>query len=139
MERPTGVSVLAILSFIGAGLTVLVAFAFLMGGAALSQMAGGGPGTAMFTGLGAIGGVFILGFAALYVVVGVGLWMLRNWGRVLMLILAAIGLILGALGLLSALMHFRIMALVWQFIVCGIDVWIITYLLKPHVKLAFGA
>jgi uncharacterized membrane protein (DUF2068 family) len=139
MERPAGVSVLAILSFIGAGLTVLVALAFIMGSAAISQMVGGGPGTAMFVGLGAIGGILILCFAALYVVVGIGLWTLKNWGRLLMLILAAIGLIFGALGLLSALMHLRIVGLVWQLIVCGIDVWIITYLLKPHVKQAFGA
>lgn len=139
MERPTGVSVLAILSFIGAGLTVLVALAFMMGSAAISQMVGGGTGSAMFVGLGAIGGVFILGFAILYLVVGFGLWTLKNWGRLLMLILAAIGLIFGALGLLSALMHMRIPVMVWQLIVCGIDVWIITYLLKPHVKQAFGA
>jgi len=138
MERPTGVSVLAILSFIGAGLTVLVALAFMTGSAAISQMVGGGPGSAMFVGLGAIGGVFILGFAALYLVVGFGLWTLKTWGRLLMLILAAIGLIFGALGLLTALIHLRIAVLVWQLIVCGIDVWIITYLLKPHVKQAFG-
>jgi hypothetical protein len=56
-----------------------------------------------------------------------------------MLILAAIGLIFGALGLLTALIHLRIGGLVWQLIVCGIDVWIITYLLKPHVKQAFSA
>jgi len=139
MERPTGVSVLAILSFIGAGLTVLVALAFMMGSATISQMVGGGRGSAMLVGLGVVGGVFILGFAALYLVVGFGLWTLKNWGRLLMLILAAIGLIFGALGLLTALMHFHIMGLVWQFVVCAIDVWIITYLLKPHVKQAFSA
>jgi uncharacterized membrane protein (DUF2068 family) len=139
MERPTGVSVLAVLCFISAGLAILVSVAFMMGSAAISQMIGGGAGSAMFVGLGAIGGVFILGFAALYLIVGFGLWMLKSWGRLLMLILAAIGLIFGALGLLRALMHFHIMALVWQAIVCAIDLWIITYLQKPHVKQAFGA
>jgi uncharacterized membrane protein (DUF2068 family) len=111
----------------------------MMGGAAISQMVGGGAGSAMFVGLGAIGGIFILGFAVLYLVVGFGLWTLKNWGRLLMLILATIGLIFGALGLLRALMHFHIIGLAWQLIVCLIDVWIITYLLKPHVKQAFGA
>lgn len=139
MERPTGVTVLAILSFIGAGLTVLAALAFMMSGAALSQMTGGGPGAAMLAGLGAIGGVFILGFAVLYVVVGIGLWMLRNWGRLLMMILAGVGLVFGAIGLLTALMHFRMMGLVWNVVVCAVDLLIITYLLKPHVKMAFGA
>jgi uncharacterized membrane protein (DUF2068 family) len=139
MARPTGVTVLAILSFIGAGLTVLVALAFMMGGAALSQMTGGGPGAAMFAGLGAIGGVFILCFAVLYVVVGIGLWMLRNWGRLLMMILAGVGLVFGAIGLLTALMHFRMMGLAWNVVVCAVDLLIITYLLKPHVKQAFGA
>ena len=139
MERPTGVSVLAILSFIGAALTVLVALLFMMSGAVISQMVGGGSGSAMFVGMGAIGGVFILGFAILYVVVGFGLWTLKSWGRLLMVILAAIGLAFGVLGLVSALMHLRTMVLVWQLIVCAIDLWIVTYLQKPHVKQAFGA
>ena len=139
MERPTGVSVLAVLCFIAAGLTILISLAFMMGSAAISQMIGGGAGSAMFVGLGAIGGIFILAFAALYLVVGFGLWTLKNWGRLLMLILAAIGLVFGALGLLRALMHFHVMVLAWQLIVCLIYAWIITYLLKPHVKQAFAA
>ena len=139
MERPTGVSVLAVLCFIAAGLTILISLAFMMGSAAISQMIGGGAGSAMFVGLGAIGGIFILAFAALYLVVGFGLWTLKNWGRLLMLILAAIGLVFGALGLLRALMHFHVMVLAWQLIVCLIYAWIITYLLKTHFKQAFAA
>jgi F0F1-type ATP synthase membrane subunit b/b' len=33
----------------------------------------------------------------------------------------------------------HIALLVWQLIVLAIDVWILVYMFKPHVKQAFGA
>ncbi|MBI3670817.1 MAG: hypothetical protein HY237_13690 [Acidobacteria bacterium] len=140
MERPTGVTVLAILAFIGAGLSVLCALVMFVGGAALSALGGrGAMGLGMLAGMGAaVAGVFILFLAVVYAAVGYGLWTLQNWGRVVCIVLIAIGLVFAALGLLTALFHFRIGVLLWQLIVCAIDVWIITYLLKTHVKQAFG-
>ncbi|MGA3295017.1 MAG: DUF2127 domain-containing protein [Candidatus Acidiferrales bacterium] len=139
MERPTGVTILAVLGFIGAGLLVLLALGcLLMGGVILARMARGPMG--MIGGIGiAFVAVFCLIFAALYVVIGVGLWKLQNWARILTIVLVGLGLVIQALGLLGALAHFHPILFVWRAIFVAIDVWIVVYLLKPHVKQAFGA
>jgi hypothetical protein len=140
MQRPTGVTVLAVLAFIGAAFCLLGALFFMIGGAAMSQLGGSSMGGgAMFAGLGALAGVFILGFAVLYAVVGFGLWKLQNWARILALIGAAVGTLIGLLRILGALAHFHPGIVVLNLIVCAFDIWILTYLLKPHVKQAFGA
>ncbi len=140
MERPTGVTILAVLAFIFAGLAVLGALAFFVGGSLLSSMTGSSGGMGgLLAGLGAIAGVIILIIAALYAVVGFGLWKLQNWGRILCLILVALGLLSSVLGLVKSLTPLHFGLLIWQLVWVAVDVWIITYLLRPHVKQAFGA
>ena len=137
MQRPTGVTILAILCFLGAALLVIASLAFFMMGGAL--LSGGGGMGAMVAGLGAIGGVVMLLFAALYVAVGVGLWKLLNWARILAIVLVAIGLVFVVLGLLGSFAHFAIGRVLWNVIWAAIDVWIITYLIRPNVRQAFSA
>ena len=139
MERPTGVTILAVLAFIGAGLLVFAALGLLMmGGVILSRMAAtpigmmGGVGVAFVS-------VFFLAIAVLYVVVGVGLWKLLNWARILTIVLVGLSTIIHILGVLGALVHFHPLLFVWRAIVLALFVWIIVYLLKPDVKQAFGA
>jgi hypothetical protein len=142
MERPTGVTILAVLAFIGAALCLLAVPILMLGGAALMGMAGAGRSsmaTGFLAGLGAAVAFFLVALAALYAISGYGLWTLKGWGRILTLVLVIIGLAFAAIGALSSLMHFRMFLLIRQLIVVGIDVWIITYLLKSHVKQAFGA
>ena len=139
MERPTGVTILAVLGFIGAGMLVLAAILMFIGGAILSNMAA----YPMFAMLGGIGGAIVavvfLSFAALYVVTALGLLKLQNWARVLVIVLLGISVCFYALGLLGALVHFRVGLLIWRAMFAALDIWIILYLLKPHVKQAFGA
>ncbi len=143
MERPTGVTILAVLNFFGAGLLGLAALFFFVGGAALSQMstgAAGGPGSPAFlAGMGAFVGVILLGCAALWVTVGVGLWKLLNWGRVLYIVLMCLGVLGATYGLLGALAHFQAGAMIGRALSVALNVWILWYLFRPHVKQAFGA
>src|SRR5579859_7786586 len=106
MARPTGVTILAVLSFLGAGLCLLAAAGmFLLGSSAgLAAMAGrgggmGGPLMAM----GAFAGVAYLILAVLSVVNGVGLWKLQGWARLLTIILLVIGIVFGVLGVVKSL------------------------------------
>jgi hypothetical protein len=140
MERPTGVTVLAVLSFVGAALSVLGACAlFLLGAAGMAAAAGGrGIGGGMFAALGAFAGVAFLILAAIYVANGVGLWKLRGWGRLLTIVLLVIGVIFGILGLVRSLAPVHIGLIIWQLIWLAIYVWVLTYMFKPHVKQAFG-
>ena len=139
MERPTGVTILAVLMIIGAVFLFLGALAFLFMGAAMHTRAMSSGMSMIFAGLGAAGGVILLILAILYVVVAVGMIKLQNWARIVTIVLIALGLVSAAMGLFSSLVHFSIGLLIWQLFWCGIDVWIILYLLKPHVKQAFGA
>jgi hypothetical protein len=138
MERPTGITILAVLSFIAAGLTLLIALGALAGGALLTTMLSSMPTALVGAGV-IIVAVFCFFFAALYAVNGWGLLKLQNWARILTIVLIALGLLSAGLGALSALAHFRIAFLIRELIVVGLDVWILLYLLKPHVKQAFGA
>jgi hypothetical protein len=139
MERPTGVTILAVLSFLGAGLLLLGACVmFLMGAAGLAGMAGGHGIGGPLAALGAFAGVACLIFAVLYIVNGVGLLKLRGWGRLLTIVLVAISVLFGVMGLFRAFVPMHIVLLVWQLIILAIDVWILVYMFKPHVKAAFG-
>ncbi len=140
MQRPTGVTILAVLSFIGAVLALLVALgSFFMGGMGLAGI--GGQATGMggtLAMLGAFAGVVMLILAALYLVVGFGLWKLRSWGRMLAIILVALGMLAALAGLVKSFMPLHVGVVVWELIVIAIDVWILWYFFRPHVKQAFG-
>ncbi len=139
MERPTGVTVLAVLAFVGTGLLVLAALGVLLGGAMIANMAAR-PGMGMVAGIGgAILGVSFLGIAAVYAVMGIGFLKLQNWARILTIVLCGLGALFYALGILTALFHFHPAVVLWRAILLAVDVWIVLYLLKPHVKQAFGA
>jgi hypothetical protein len=139
MERPIGVTILGVLGYIGAGCLVLAALVMFLSGAMVANLTAR-PG---FGGLAAIGGVllgvFFLAFAAFYVATAVGLMKLRNWARILVIIICAVGVCFYAVGLLSALFHLQPVLVLWRAVVLVVDLWVGLYLLKPHVKQAFGA
>jgi len=138
MERPTGVTILAVLCFVFAGLALLAALALMFLGGMFAQVVESSGMGAMLAGAGAFVGVLVLILAGLYFLVGFGLWKLKSWGRILALVLVALGLISAAMGLFSSLSPFQAGVFAWQLFVCLLDIWIIVYLLKPHVKQAFS-
>jgi uncharacterized membrane protein (DUF2068 family) len=75
-------------------------------------------------------GIGALMIALVYIVVGLGLWALKNWARVLTLILVTIWLLFGLLGLLR---H----PTAWHMIRMLVDV--VIYLMVPDVKRLFAA
>ena len=138
MERPAGVTIMAVLGFIGAFCSLFAAFGMFLGGAILSSLANR-PGLGMMAGMGsAIFGLVFLAIAAVYLVTGIGLWKLQNWARIVTLILVSVGLVFNALGLLSTLLHLHVMLFFIQCIFTAVDVWIVVYLSRPHVKQAFA-
>src|SRR5579864_6566619 len=142
MARPTGVTILAVLSFLAAGLCLLAAAGmFLIGSSAgLAAMAGrggsmGGPLAAM----GAFAGIACLILAALCLVNGIGLLKLRGWARLLTILLTLLGIVFEVMGIVRAMAPMMMVLIVWDLILIAIDAWILMYLFKPHVKAAFGA
>lgn len=143
MNRPTGVTVIAILDFLGAGLCILGGLGMMLGGgfiATLINQQGGqaGAGAAgILAGIGVMVGVFCLIIAAVEIILAVGLLKLKEWARIVTIVLTAIFGALGLLGLLGSFIHFSLFATVIRICVLAIQAFIIMYLLKPEVKAAF--
>ena len=141
MDRPTGVTVIAILGLIGAALLALWGVLICLGGTMLSGMMYSRWG--MVAGIGAVTvGLVFLGLAALYAVTSIGLLKMQNRARIVAIVLTCITLMLALLGLGDAARHMGMMFFFGMFVrrlvVIAIDVWILAYLFQPNVKKAFG-
>ncbi|HXX71304.1 MAG TPA: hypothetical protein VEI55_03365 [Candidatus Acidoferrum sp.] len=139
MERPAGVTFLSILAFIGAVILALGGLVMVLGGTMMTQMSVSHPRMALFAGMGGVLlGLTMMGVAAAYVVMGIGLWKLENWARIVTIVFAVLGVVFFGLHTLEALIHFHTFLLFWRAIFAALNVWIIVYLLQPKVKQAFG-
>ncbi|HEV7520578.1 MAG TPA: hypothetical protein VGP89_05720 [Candidatus Angelobacter sp.] len=142
MVRPVGVTILAILNFIGAAFCLLGGIGMILGGGfiatILSQQGQGSAGAAgALAGLGAVAGVFIIIVGGVSALLGFGLWKLKEWARIVSIVLYGISGALQLLALLGSLAHFNVFAFVWSIFWVAVDAFIIWYLLKPEVKAAF--
>jgi hypothetical protein len=141
------VTVLAVLDYIGAAVSVLFALLAFVGGAFMgaiisryaSPSGAGAAGAGIGAAIGAVIGVFLLIGGGISALLGWGMWNLKEWARILQIVFAAIGVLFSALGLLVALAHFRIFGLTFGLVRLAISAFIIYYLVQPHVKAAFGA
>jgi hypothetical protein len=141
MGRPVGVTILAILDFIGAAFCLLGGIGMILGGGFIATMLSQGQGSAgaagIFAGLGAAAGVFIIIIGGVSALVGFGLWKLKGWARIVSIVLFAISAVFQLLGILGTLAHFNMFALIWGMFWVAVDALVIWYLLKPEVKAAF--
>jgi hypothetical protein len=123
-QRPTGVTILAILAFIGGVLSILAGLA-LVGLGGVFAAAGGG--------LAILFGIYALVWGALALWIGWGFWQLRpsawRWGVILMVV----GVIIAILQILLGYSD-----LVGGIISIAIDLAVIYYLTTPAVRAAFG-
>jgi len=142
MNRPTGVTIIAVLGFIAAVLWAVAGLAICMGGAMVSRLAHTAMGRLAGMG-GTLVGLMALGVAALGIVTAIALLNLRNWARIVTIAAAGLSLLVAALGLVEALEHVHVLfyfgAFVRRAIMAAVDVWILAYLLQPTVKQAFSA
>jgi hypothetical protein len=139
MGRPVGVTILAILDFLGGLFCLFGGIGMIAGGGFMATiLSQQGQGSAGFlAGLGALAGVVLLAFAVLDFLLGWGLWKLKNWARMITVVFTAFGAVLQVISLVGLLAHFNVFAFVWTLFVLAIEVLIIWYLLKADVKAAF--
>jgi hypothetical protein len=140
MQRPTGVTILAVLCFLGAAFLLMAAAFATAGGALLSHMMATGPGAGLLFGLGGalVGGVFLV-IGILDLVVGIGFLKLQNWARILMIVFVGLSVLGSGGGMLFLFGHFLPLLMFRHIVSVAIDIWILIYLFQPHVKQAFGA
>jgi hypothetical protein len=140
MARPGGVTFLAILEFIGAGICVLLGLLTIAGAGLIhsltvqNQGAQAGGMASLFAVLGGALSIFFFVLAAIAILLGIGLWTLKNWARIIVIIFAAIGILMN----LSQLLHFTQAIIPGLVIGLAIDGLIIWYMLKPNVAAAFA-
>src|SRR5579863_8598384 len=126
-QRPTGVTILAILYLLfGVVALLLGALLAAAGGSGVLNSVGYGGLSGIVSVIG--GGVAIAG--VLGILVGWGMWSGKGWARLVALVLSVIGLI-GGLGSLAIGSFSGIVSLI-------IDALVIWYLFRPHVKAYFG-
>jgi uncharacterized membrane protein (DUF2068 family) len=132
-HRPFGVTVLAVLAFLGFIATVSLAMAVLSVAASASAVSDALGQQDMVSQASEVAtSMFVI--AAICAVQSYGLWKRRKWGRILAIVSSAL------LSLHAAAMIFAASGIfLWHVFALGINIWIIAYLLKSHVKQAFGA
>lgn len=126
MQRPTGITVMAVLSAIGGVFGQLASLALLGLGTAVSATGGLG-------GLAFLAGIIVLAYSVLSLVLAYGFWTLKPWAWPL-------GIGVQVLGIIQAVLQFmnnstNVVSLVISLAIAGVILW---YLYQPHVKAAFG-
>jgi hypothetical protein len=126
--RPTGITILAVLSAIGGVLGILGGVALI----GIGGLAAASTGTAAYFGLGAIWGVLILASAIASLVFAYGAWTLKPWAWPLGVALQVISLALAALTVISG------GDISGQILSVVISAIILYYLFQPNIKAVFG-
>jgi hypothetical protein len=140
--RPTGVVLIALYHFLSALFLVLFAIFLAVGGTVLAGIFGASRfGSAAGAGLGLmvgmLGGVFFLAFAVVAAIAGWGVWSMREWGRLLSIVLAVISLIFSLPGLLMMGLHLHLFFGTYRLFRIAISILVIWYLVQPQIKALF--
>lgn len=134
--RPQGVTIIAILAFIGGILGIVGGLgATILGGILGGALAASGEaGAGMLGGFFAVLGIGILGLGIAEVVVGWGLWGLKPWAWMVSVIVFIANIVVSLLFALAGNSLISISTLVG----IAIPAIILYYLMTPPVKAAFG-
>ena len=131
VNRPLGVTLLAILHVLQAILALIVGFALIAAGALLPRFLVRMPHVFRHAGLvEVIGGIAII-VALLYLILSYGLWSGKGWAWAVSLILAGLGIIFSLIALIVRGALGGVIALI-------LDAVIIYYLTRSNVKAFFG-
>ena len=143
MKRPTGVTVIAVLTFFGAAVLTLGSIAFFF--VAILGMTGGDAGDPVsmaIAGMGVAGGFSLLVLAGIAAFLAIGVLELHEWARIASIasIAAAIGCtILSPFAFRGYLVIPVVPSIICHLLVTATAVWMLAYLLRLPVKRAFSA
>jgi hypothetical protein len=134
-QRPTGITILAVLAFIGGILGICGSLSGIVGGSFLGGLAAsvGASNASALGGLIAVYSIVALAFAVADLVFGFGAWTLKPWAWMLGMVLFGLNIVFQLVALLAGWTTFG--AALIPVVIGGI---IIYYLLTPDVKKAFG-
>jgi uncharacterized membrane protein (DUF2068 family) len=130
--RPPGVTLIAVGFWLRGALGILlglgIAVAGGLAGRAMHALSAGTALPGFLAGLGALLGIAIAGHSVLTGIAGLGVFLMKGWGRILAIALAALSLLLSIRTLFHPL----------SLILPIIDIAIIGYLMLPEVQAKFA-
>jgi len=134
--RPLGVTVIAILTWLHGALYAVAGLAILgighFSARWVAEVASDTTFRNLVAGVGKVLGIGALIIAVAYVVVGIGLWALKNWARVSTLFFVGLTFLIG---LISMVRH----PYPWHVVRAVVEIAILVYLMLPDVKRLFVA
>ncbi|MBI1742501.1 hypothetical protein HYR54_05470 [Candidatus Acetothermia bacterium] len=132
-KRPLGVTILAVIHFVSAILAGLAGVLLTM-----SVVIGLYRGPNWMVAAAIALGFYALVIGLIYMAMGLGLWRLRNWARILESILCGLGVVIGFIALIAAAqLHESTYLTLMRIIGLGINLWVFIYLNTRHVRDAF--
>lgn len=91
---PTGVKIISVLHYIGAGVMGIIGLMFILGGGMFESLLAENPELASLSaGLFVFFGILFICFGVLAFFIGRGLWKLQNWARITAIVFSCIGAI----------------------------------------------
>ena len=142
MKRPTGVTLIAVLMFIGAAGLVLGASLFIF--VAIIGLTGGDPAdpsSVAIAGMGIAGGYSLLVLAGVTVYLAIGMLKLREWARIAAIASTGACVACTILSLFTFMGYLLIPAvpmILCHLLAMAIAIWILVYLFRPRVRQAFS-
>lgn len=133
VERPAGVTAVAV-AFLLAAFYLLVVGLVMLASPGLVSMAAGAE---LLGGLELAGPYMFLLIGALGAVIALGLWRLHKWARWLAVLAAMIGVVFLLPSVSSAMLDFRIGKLAWGGLGTIVRVLIVWYLFQEPVREVF--
>ncbi len=141
MKRPTGVTIIAVLTFCAAAFLAVGSFAFFV--VAVMDMTGGDSRDAAsvaIAGMGVAGGLSLLVLAGIAVCLAMGVLELHEWARMVSIVCIAVGIGCTILSLVIFRGHVLlpiVPSIATHLLLISTAVWMLAYLLQPRVKRAF--
>ena len=132
--RPLGVTLIAVWFWLRSAIGILlglgIALAGGLAGRAMNALSASTGASHFLVGLGAFFGIAVAGVSVLTAIAGLGVFLMKGWGRILAIALAALSLLFS----IRSLLHphpFGLMRPV-------VDIAIIVYLMVPDVQSKFS-
>lgn len=133
VERPAGVTAVAVAFFLAAAYLLVVGFTMLVSPGAVGMSAG----EELLGGLELAGPYMFLLVAGVGLAVALGLWRLHRWARWAAILLALIGLVMLVPSVSSAVFDFRIAKLASSGLGVIVRTMVVWYLSQEHVGETF--
>src|SRR5271166_1349724 len=135
-DRPVGITILALL-FLGLGASH--ALGAILGPFLLFRPLASALLNPFAASVAILAYIYALVEAGFFILIGIGLFKMQNWARVLLIVLIGMEFLVGAVGLVNSGAHGVMVNPGPALIVASISLGVLVYLFQPHVKQAFGA